>query len=246
MNFLDVAAIVLAAGKGTRMDSDLHKVLHTLAGKPIISYTFKTLAKLHLGKILPVVGHKAGEVKKALGPGYEYVTQEDQLGTGHAVLQALGNVPSKFSTILVLNGDDSAFYKPETIAEVINQHQKSQTKMTILTSIQKGSQVSGRVTRNDAGEVTGIKPKSQMTDEDYKTNHEIVCGLYVFDREWICRNLPKVEPDKKGEYNITALIAIAIRQSSFKAIKLKDPTEWRSINTKGELQEARRLQKQLL
>lgn len=243
--YSDVAVVVIAAGKGTRMESDLPKVLHTVAGKPIVHHTLEKLNQLKLGQVLVVVGYMEDQVKKTLGPTHNYISQTEQLGTGHAVLQSLPFLPSEITTVLVLNGDDSAFYKVETIESILNRHHHNKAKMTILTTIQEGSEVAGRVIRDKEGKVIGIKPKSQMTEEDYKNNHEVVCGFYVFDRGWLCEHLPKVEPDKKGEYNITGLINSAIKQASLQALKLANNQEWRSINTQKELREARNLWRQL-
>lgn len=244
-DFHYIAAIVLAAGKGTRMNSELPKVLHTIEDKPIVQYTLNTLDKLGLGTTLVVVGYKEEQVRQSLGETHNYISQKEQLGTGHAVLQALPNLPDEINTVLVLNGDDSAFYKAETLAHLINQHLESGTSMTILTTIRKDAAISGRVIRNAQGQVTGIKANSKMSEEELKKNNELICGLYLFKRQWLEENLPKVEISPKGEYNITGLIDTAIQQSSLQTLELSDPCEWQSINTQEELEKARKLWKSL-
>lgn len=244
-NYSKVAAVIIAAGKGTRMKSDIPKILHTIDSKPIAQHTLEKLNRLNLGEILVVIGYKEKLVRDTLGHTHHYVVQTEQLGTGHAVLQSLPFLPQEINTVVVLNGDDSAFYKTATLAKILGQHFKAAVKMTILTTIREGTEIAGRVMRDTQGKVLGIKPKSQMTEEDYRTNHEIVCGLYIFDHDWLCKYLPKVELDKKGEYNVTGLIDPAIKQSSLQALSLTDTTEWQSINTQKELKAARKLWKQL-
>lgn len=240
-----IAAIILAAGQGTRMKSEIPKVLHTIGGKPIVWHTLTMLNQLNIDNILIVIGYKEDQVKAQLGPSHNYISQKEQLGTGHAVSQSLPHLPPNISTIIVLNGDDSAFYQPNTVANFIDQHLKANAKMTIVTTIQKDVEISGRVIRNKDGDITGIKANSQMSEEELRNNNELVCGLYLFDRQWLEKYLPKVEISRSGEYNITGLIGIAIQQSSLQALKLPDSAQWQSINTQRELEKARRLWQQL-
>lgn len=238
-SFNNISAIVLAAGKGTRMNSDLPKVLNTISGKPILELSLEKLSLLNLGQVLIVVGYGADDVIKAIGSQWSYINQGELLGTGHAVRQALPSLSPECKTVLVVNGDDSAFYQPDTLANIINQHLISKAKMTILTSIQEENDVLGRVIRNKQGKIIDIKHNNLMTEEELKNNNELVCGLYLFDRQWLEEELPKVEKSKYGEYNITGLIFVALSQSSLNDIMLPNPNEWRSVNTQKELENAR-------
>ncbi|MCL5783903.1 MAG: sugar phosphate nucleotidyltransferase [Patescibacteria group bacterium] len=244
-NFSKITAIVLAAGRGTRMNTDHPKVLHEINGQPIIKYTLEKLDCLNLGKIIIVVGYEARKIQTALEGTRVYAKQSTLLGTADAVKKAMTQVSFACKTILVINGDDSAFYKVETLKSIINQHLDSKAKMTILTSIQDQAEISGRVIRNKQGGVISIKPNSQMTAKELKINKEVVCGLYLFDITWLRQHLPKIEPGKKGEYNITALIDTALGEGTLQDIKLADPNEWKSINTQQELQNAQKLWKKL-
>ncbi|MCL4367066.1 NTP transferase domain-containing protein [Patescibacteria group bacterium] len=241
--FPKVAAIVLAGGKGTRMNSDLPKVLHKIQGKPIVSHTILVLEKIGLGHINVVTGYKAELVKKTLGKNLNYSLQSEPLGTGHAVLSALPSIPKNITDIIVINGDDSAFYRPETISNIIRQHQQLNMAMTIVTTINEEAAVSGRVIRNQYGKIIGVKANSKLTPAELASNHEMVCGLYLFKRHFLEEHLPKVEFSPKGEYNITALISTAIGLSELHDIRLENPQEWQSINTQRELQKARKLWK---
>lgn len=244
-DFSKITAIILAGGKGTRMQSSLPKVLHKIAEKPLIIHTLEKLSKLQIEEIIVVVGHKRDEIKKVVGSSLKYAHQVKQLGTGHAVIQALPFLPSETNTVLVLNGDDSAFYKHDTLSEIIQKHLESHSKMTILTTIKEGTDVSGRVIRNHFGKIEGIKANSMFSEKELEKNNELVCGLYLFERTWLEEKLPKVEISPKGEYNITGLIEVAIRESVLQDLRLDDPGEWQSINTQRELQTAKLLWKQI-
>lgn len=241
----NLAVIILAGGRGSRMNSQLPKVLHQIGKKTLVSHTINKLNQLQLKHIRVVVGHKAELVKSKLGPTYFYVEQTQPLGTGHAVLTALPSLPPQPSVIIVVNGDDSAFYQIPTLAKVINQHISAKVKMTIVTTIKPGVEVSGRVIRNQQGKIIGIKSNKQMSEEELKSNNEMVCGLYLFDRLWLDRELPRVEISPKGEYNITALISRAIKEESLQDIQLKNSWEWQSVNTQAELKQAHNLWKKL-
>lgn len=244
-SFSHIIAIILAGGKGTRMESDLPKVLHTINNKPLVQHTIEKLLLAGLKEIIVVVGYKENKIREALGDSVSFVSQKEPLGTGHAVLQVLPLLPPETTTIVVLNGDDSAFYKPETLKQVINEHLKSKAMMTILTTEQKDAEVSGRVMRDKNNKIAGIKANSKMSAEELRNNNELVCGLYLFNRKWLEKNLPKVEISPKGEYNITGLIEVAIQEKALQDIKLTDPDEWKSVNTQKELQKAQLLWKQL-
>lgn len=239
-----ISAIVLAGGKGTRMKSQLPKVLHKLGDKTLIEHTIATLNNLNLGQIIVVTGHEAGLVKRAINNA-KTAHQNEQLGTGHAVQIALPKLPKNIQTVLVINGDDSAFYKVKTLQDIIQKYIKSDKKMTIVTSILENAQISGRVIRDKKGSLIEIRPNSKMTPEELASNHEVVCGLYLFDRNFLEKELPKVEPGPKGEYNITTLIDKALKLFKLLDIKLKDPLEFRSVNTQEELENARKLWRKL-
>lgn len=235
--FNKVIAIVLAAGKGTRMESQKPKVLFTINRQPILSLTLKILKQLNLDKILVVIGYKSNLVRKTLGDSWDFVEQTELLGTGHAVLVALPFLPNSCQTVMVVNGDDSCFYKTQTLTKIIQNHLKSAAKMTIVATVSRNAAISGRVVRNEEGKMTGIKPGQEGS--------EVVCGLYLFDRNWLETNLPKIEKAKSGEILLTRLIWRALEEGSLNEVKLTDPNQWRSINTQKELMSARRLWQKL-
>lgn len=241
MNSHNITVIILAAGMGTRMKSDLPKVLHTINNRPILAYALDTLEQLKLQKIIIVVGYKSATVKEIIGSKWEYAGQKKLTGTASAVGAALSKIPQQTKVVMVLNGDDSAFYKPSTMQEIINRHLKSGASMTIVTSVQSRAEISGRVIRDNRGNFVGIKPNSQMSKKELETLNEVVCGIYLFNPQWLKENLPKVPPSRSGQYNITYLIGKARQKHSLLDIRLENPDEWRSINTRAELELARSL-----
>lgn len=228
-----VSAIVLAAGKGTRMKSDLPKVLHQVGDKPMIMHTLDILSQLKLDQILVVVGYKSDLVKKALEKDWNFVEQKNQLGTGHAVKVSMPHIAKNCETILVVNGDDSLFYQPQTIKNFIKSHSKKAASLSVLTALHPTAQVSGRVLRDNQGRFAGIEPG--------QTGDEVICGLYLFNKRWLEIHLPNLKKSKSGEYLLTDLIELALEQGALNEVKLSDPNEWRSVNTPKELAEARAL-----
>ena len=119
------AAVILAAGRGTRIGDHLPKVLYPIAGKPMIAYILKTLSQIPVQDVYVVTGFRNEDVKASVGRKAHIVHQAEQLGTAHAVKLALRELPVDIDTVFVCNGDDSAFYRPETIFKFITEHQKN-------------------------------------------------------------------------------------------------------------------------
>ena len=220
--------------------SRLHKVMHKIGGKPMIEHTVNTLKKLKFDSITIVVGFKKEQIMTHLGDSFIYALQEKQLGTGHAIKIGLENLPKEITTLLVINGDDSAFYTSGTIQKIIEKHIKSDKKMSFLTVNLKGVEVSGRIVREN-GKVTSIKSNDQFTPEELAQNNELACGLYLFDRAWLEERIPKIEFNIQGEYYITDLVDLAVQECQLQDIILENPDEWRSVNTLRELRRADRL-----
>lgn len=241
---MKIASIILAAGRGSRMSSSLPKVLQKINKKPLILHSLEKLKKLNLDKIIVVVGYGKDQVLKTI-KDTEWIEQTELLGTGYATKIALSKIPRDIRTVMVVNGDDSVFYKPQTLKKIIDKHLKSAAKMTIVTSIQDRVDISGRVIRDEKGRILQIKPNSKMSHEELQREKEVICGLYLFDRNWMEKELPRVEKGKAGEYNLTTLIDFALAQDKLLDIRLKDPNEWRSINTPRELKAARALWRNL-
>src|SRR5579872_5714616 len=127
------AVIILASGKGTRMGGNISKVLYEIAGKTIIERTLETLKKLNPTQIVMVVGYKKDDVIKTVGKSVDYAQDDKQTGTGDATRLGLAKVKKEIENVMVIDGDDSAFYKPQTIKEVLDQHIKEGNVITFVT-----------------------------------------------------------------------------------------------------------------
>lgn len=230
-------AIALAAGKGKRMESDIPKVLHKLAGSPMITYTLKTLKSLKL-PIIIVLGHKAPDVIKTLGKNYIYAIQKKRMGTGDAVKAALRDLPSDIETVLVVNGDDSAFYRSETIRDFLKFHIENQNDLSLLYTYKKDPTGFGRV-KKIGDKIIKIVEEKDATKEEKKIK-EINTGIFCFNIKFLKENLKKLSKSKvSGEYYLTELVEIG-SANDFRVCgsKLKNSLEWMSINTVEQLEQA--------
>ncbi len=235
----DLAAIVLAAGRGTRLKSKIPKVLHKIAGRPMITYTLGNLRASLFEKIVVVVGYKGNEVMKTLGGAIDFARQPKLLGTANAVSEGLKLIPAQYKDVVIINGDDSAFYSPETIRKVMERHRKSKAVLTFVSLKVEDPSGLGRVIRDDKGKLVKIVEEKDATRLEKKVR-EINDGLYVIKRMWLKNNLTKVKKNKEtGEYYLVDLVKIALQQKKqVEAYKLKDSQEWFGINNKIQLKEA--------
>src|SRR3990172_1957369 len=167
----NIAAIILAAGKGTRLaggaPSPRAKVLYEIGGKPLILHTLKLLKKVGIEEIILVVGHKAEEVKTVASKAYKFAFQDKRLGTGHAAKLGLAQVSSKAETVMVLNGDDSAFYKEETLKKVVEKHFSEANTITFITLEPIDPTGLGRIIREN-GQVVEIVEEKDATRQQKK------------------------------------------------------------------------------
>lgn len=242
-----VAAVVLAAGKGTRMNSGTPKVLHQILDKPMIFYPLEKVKNLGIKNIYVVVGYQAEKVKKTVAQtnNCQFAMQRHTLGTAHALKQALRLIDPKHKDILVVNGDDSAFYAIDTLRSLITSHQKNKAVMTMMTMEKKEPNHLGRVIRDNKGNFLQILEWLDFQKSGLKTN-EANCGAYVFDRKWLQDNINRVPKSSKGEYYITELLNIAKEESlPINLYPLKNSDEWVGINTPEELAQANRLMAKL-
>ena len=231
------AAIVLAAGKGTRMMSDIPKVLHHIIDKPMIFYTLDNIKSAGLKRVWIVVNPEVKEVKDKIKAYFpcNFAYQEEQLGTGHALKCGLLNLDKDINQIMVMYGDDSAFYKPQTLKNFLESHQKSGVPISLLTTIWRKENHFGRIERDKDGSFMQLKEYSEYSLTGTKSQ-EINCGLYVFDCDWLKKHINQLPLSPKGEYYLTDIFNLAIEQSvSINFVNLKDAEEWIGINTPEEL-----------
>jgi len=238
------SVIILAAGKGTRLNngqpSSIPKVMHKICGKPMLEYTLKTLKNLNIADIVIVVGYKAELIRDYFNSKYKYALQKEQKGTGHAVICAQQFIDSTNKHVLVIQGDDSAFYSPKTLADLITIHDKDKAKVSLLTLKHPKPAELGRIIRNKEGHVIAIKEKEATTEEEKKIR-EINTGTYCFDAKWLWENIKKLKPSAtgKGELILPDLIKMAVDQGEVvSAHMITEPKEWIGVNTSEQLEYA--------
>ena len=239
----NIGVILLAAGKGTRMNSQTtNKVAFPLGGKPMILHTVNLLKNLHIEQIFVVVGFAKESVEKALsGLGVTFVQQKKQLGTADAVSCAVSVLPAAIYDVLILQGDDSAFYKKEVIEKLISVHKKTAAAVTFLTITVDNPQGLGRVIRGKNGDVVKIIEEKDATGNQKKIN-EINPACYIMKTSFLKKHLPMIEKSAiTGEYYLTSLIDTALKNKEKIATLAGGRILWRGVNTKEELILARDL-----
>jgi bifunctional UDP-N-acetylglucosamine pyrophosphorylase/glucosamine-1-phosphate N-acetyltransferase len=223
------AVVILAAGQGTRMKSKLPKVLHPIAGQPMIQYVLDAVEDLVEGKAVLVVGHGAELVRQRLGDALSYVVQEEQLGTGHAVMQTREELEGHADSLLVLYGD-MPLLCPATLRSLVDAHEAKRASISMLTCIYDDSMGFGRIVRDDEGQVLSIVEESDASPEQLAIK-ELNCGIYCFDAVWLWEHLPRLPLSAGGEYYLTDLVQMAVAEGrSVEAIVVDDPMEALGIN----------------
>ncbi|MBS4221094.1 bifunctional UDP-N-acetylglucosamine diphosphorylase/glucosamine-1-phosphate N-acetyltransferase GlmU [Bacillus sp. FJAT-49711] len=234
-------AVILAAGQGTRMKSKLYKVLHPICGKPMVEYVVDNISKVNVDKIVTVVGHGAELVQTKLEGKSDFVLQEEQLGTAHAVMQAKEVLSNKDGTTLVICGD-TPLIKAETMEALIKQHEMQKAKATILTALTERPDGYGRVIRNANGTVERIVEHKDANEQERKVN-EINTGTYCFNNQALFEALEEVSNDNaQGEYYLPDVIEILkAKNMNVSAFQTADFDETMGINDRVALAEAERL-----
>lgn len=233
--------IILAAGKGTRMKSKLYKVLHPVAGKPMVEHIIEQVIETKPSEIVTVVGHGAEKVKEQLGDRTEYVVQEEQLGTGHAVMQAAEFLKGKKGTTLVISGD-TPLLTSQTIDHLFDYHQGKKASATILTAHADDPTSYGRIIRDHVGIVEKIVEQKDATPEEIRIQ-EINTGTYCFDNEALFDALEKIGTNNaQGEYYLTDIIEILKADGkTVAAYQTEDFEESIGVNDRLALAEANRI-----
>lgn len=231
-------AVILAAGKGTRMKSSLYKVLHPVCGKPMVEHVIENVSSIKAEKIVTIIGHGAEEVKSVLGSKTEYALQAEQLGTAHAVMQAEEILGKEQGTTLVICGD-TPLISPETLDALLVHHAQHNAKATILTARTENPAGYGRVLRNEAGHVEKIVEHKDATSEELLVK-EINTGTYCFDNKLLFECLKNVSNDNaQGEYYLPDVIEILKKQGEIiSAYETPEFAETLGINDRVALSQA--------
>jgi bifunctional UDP-N-acetylglucosamine pyrophosphorylase/glucosamine-1-phosphate N-acetyltransferase len=242
----NIVTVILAAGKGTRMKSDLVKVLHPLLGLPMLSYTINlSLNEIKSEKTIIVVGHQADRIKgRFKDPRIQFAIQEEQLGTGHAVLQAIPFLQTFSGTVLILCGD-VPLVKPETVHSFIDNFWKNETILSVLTAIVEHPYGYGRILRSPEGWLEKIVEEKDATEEQ-KLIPEINTGIFCVKASYLREGLREIEQENaQGEYYLTDLVEIGrSRGLRCSAHMVSDPTEVMGINTRIDLATAEEVLRQ--
>ena len=234
-----IATVILAAGKGTRMKSDLPKVLHGLNNRPMVEYVIDVAEEIASSKIVLIVGHEKERVIETVKQReVEFAVQSPQLGTGHAVLQAKPVLNGFDGNVLVLSGD-VPLLRPETLRRLIEIHEKEAALATLLTANMEDPTGYGRVVRNRAGFVEKIVEEKDAS-EDIRKIKEINVGIYVFRTRELFHTLPQVKNDnRQGEYYLPDVLKIYVeRGEKVAAVLTDDVEETHGINTVEQLKNA--------
>lgn len=237
-------AVVLAAGQGTRMKSKLYKVLHPVAGKPMVGHVVDQVEAAGADKIVSIVGVGAEKVQAYLGERSEYAVQEEQLGTGHAVLQAESLLSGKEGTVLVICGD-TPLLTAETLNGLFAYHQEQGAKATILTAHADNPTGYGRVIRSTSGAVEKIVEQKDASSEEAAVQ-EINTGTYCFDNALLFESLNQVGNDNsQGEYYLPDVIEILKDKGEIVgAYQMEKEADSLGVNDRVALAEATRMMRE--
>ena len=235
---MKVTAVLLAAGQGTRMKSELPKVLHPLCGKPMLWHVLEALKSAVTEKPVVIVGHGAQEVKEYVGDSAECVLQEPQLGTAHAVLQAEPLLNGKTDRVIVTYAD-MPLLRGETFRQLLETQRLNPGPLSLLTVIADDPRGFGRIVRKADGTVEAIVEEYVATPEQ-RAIKELNVGAYCFHADWLWQALQRIEKNpKKGEYYLTDIVEVAVRDNlSVQALVHDDFIETIGINTRVHLSEA--------
>ena len=204
-------AVILAAGKGTRMQSKLYKVLHKVCDRTMVELVLDSLNDLEMQEVITVVGHGAERVKEVLGDRTKFVLQAEQLGTAHAVKVAKDELKDKEGTTIVMYGD-TPLIRPETINSMLDHHENTNAKATVLTAIADDPFAYGRIIRDVNGKLVKIVEEKDATEQEKKIK-EINSGIYCFDNKLLFEMLEKVKNDNnQGEYYLPDVLALIREQ----------------------------------
>ncbi len=236
-----VQAVVLAAGKGTRMKSDLPKVLHRIAGRTLLDHVLDVVEQAGVDDCIVVVGHQADKVRQTCGrPGLTFVLQEPQLGTGHAVQMAADHLDP--GGLCVVLAGDVPLLRPGTVRRIIDRAAAGDAAAVVLTCVVPDAGAYGRIIKDADGSVTGIVEARDATEEQLRIG-EYNTGVFCFRSAELLRALGNLTTDNsQGEYYLTDTVADLVRRGlRVEAEAIDDPGEVVGINTVSELEAAARL-----
>ena len=237
---MKLKTLILAAGKGTRMKSDIPKIIHKVNGVPMISKIISVLEELNSEENILILGYKKEEVLQVVGQDSSYVLQNEQLGTGHAVMQAKEKLKDYDGDVMVLYGD-TPLLRAETLKSLYEFHKSSGAVTTLLTAIYDNPFGYGRIIKEN-GLVKAIIEEKEASDEVKKIK-EVNAGVYCFNAKELFKALDKIDNNnEKGEYYLTDVIGIQVKENKkVQSFILEDSVEVLGVNSKVELAQARKV-----
>jgi UDP-N-acetylglucosamine diphosphorylase/glucosamine-1-phosphate N-acetyltransferase len=236
--FGDVAVVILAAGLGTRMKSERAKVLHEILGRPMILYVVDTARAVVGDHVVLVVGHQAKEVERTVAAQADlhYAYQEQQLGTGHAVMCAMPSIPEGIQHVVILCGD-VPLLKKDTLGRFVEGHRSQGRTLSILAVDLDDPTGYGRIVQADDATVIGIVEEADATPAQ-RTISTVNTGIYCVERNFLTEALGKIGDDNvQGEYYLTDIVAAAHRENRDIGISIgNNPDEFVGINSREQLE----------
>jgi bifunctional UDP-N-acetylglucosamine pyrophosphorylase/glucosamine-1-phosphate N-acetyltransferase len=239
----ELHVVILAAGKGTRMKSAVSKVVHPLAGRPLIEHVIRTTTGLDVATTTVVVGHGAEDVRAALAgyPNVDFVVQSPQLGTGHALLQTESVLAGRRGTVLLLYGD-VPLLTAGTLRQLLERHRGRRAALTVLTATLADPYGYGRIVRDASGQITRIVEERDAS-ADQRGIREVNSGIYALELDGLFEDLRHLATDNsQGEYYLTDLVSRHHQRGRrVETLCIDDPTELRGVNTRVDLAELGRV-----
>jgi UDP-N-acetylglucosamine diphosphorylase/glucosamine-1-phosphate N-acetyltransferase len=232
---MSVRAVILAAGKGVRMQSELPKVLHPLCGKPLIQHVIDNIRLSGVDDITVIVGYKGEDVIQKIGPTVDYAWQREQLGTGHAVLQVSDAFRGYGGMVLVACGD-APLVSSTSFGSLIAEMNDRSVKASVLTMVKDIPAGYGRMIKDRSGSLIRIVEEKDA-DEEQKKIKEVNSGTYVFDASLLFEGLGMIKNDNaQKEYYLPDVLAYMIGKGNrVTTVPLRDPIEGSGINSRDEL-----------
>jgi len=234
----DVAAVVLAAGLGTRMKSARPKVLHELGGRPLLAWAVEAAQQaVEDGRVVVVIGPEAqAPAKELVGARAALALQADRLGTGHALLQS--RAAASEAPLILVSSADMPLLRSETLRALVEAQRRHAGPMTVLTTRTESPRGFGRIVRNGSGDVAAVVEEAHATPEQRQIR-EVNAGAYCLRADWLWSALPELPMSPKGEYYLTDLVEKAVAAGmSVAVVTTDDPDEVIGINTREHMAEA--------
>lgn len=236
-----LVAVILAAGQGKRMHSDLPKVLHEVAGRPMVLHVVDAVKALGASRVIVVTGYQAQRVEEACADaGVDFARQPEQLGTGHAVMQTEAQLAGYTGTVVVLNGDVPGL-RPVTIQRFLEYHIAQEAVATVMTATLADSTGYGRIVRDGTGRLLRIVEERDATDSE-RAIREVNSGLFCFSAAELFPALHRVtRRNAQNEYYLTDVIGLLASEGKpVAAWCIEDPREVAGVNNPDELDAVRR------